>query len=264
MTTSRTCAYCDGQTSLTREHVWPGCFLERMGRKAAHFSHQAGKAHGADYVVADVCAACNNSILDELDTYFCTMYDQYFAHARDFGSTVAFQYDFHRLTRALLKIAYNSARAISSEHGYLRALRSYVLQGKPAPEQIALFAELVSPTLVADPDEPSGKRKVMPNGLYRSAVTQLTTPHGERLRTRFISVNSFYFHLALPSGPLRLDEFEEASNEIEHFVEGVVRLREQTHSVTLHTSPQDAISSFLPHIQKHRDEYESFFARPKK
>ena len=52
---SKKCAYCDQPGKLTREHVWPDCFLEREGREAAHFSVATQSVHGADYVVKNVC-----------------------------------------------------------------------------------------------------------------------------------------------------------------------------------------------------------------
>lgn len=260
---AKTCAYCDTRGRLTKDHVWPECFLDRIGRGAAHFSHQTGRAHGGDYVVADVCDKCNNAILSELDAYFCRLYDFFFAEARDFESVVLFQYDYHLLTRSLLKIAYNSARAAGSEDSYLRQIRKYILRGEPAPTKLALFAELVSPTLVVDSARPSGTRAVLPSGFYRSAITQLLTPHGSLVRTRIVAVNSFYFHLVFPNGSLTDTQFEEAAAELGSHIAGVVRLTPASADVLVKSSPQDAISSAVPHIQKNRDTYRDFFRRRK-
>ena len=257
------CAYCDGSGPLTRDHVWPECFLDRTGRVAAHFSHQSERAHGADYVVGDVCSRCNNDILSKLDDYLCRLYDEYFAEARGFGATVVFRYDYHLLVRTLLKIAYNSARAAGSDHEHLRRLRSYILLGEPVPTQLALFAEIVSPTLVADSKEPSGNRTVLPSGFYRSAITRLLTPHGDRLRPRIVAIDSFYFHLLLPAVALADSEFEEAAAELGEYVPGVVRLSPLSTELILKTSPQDAISSAVPHVRRHEKTYREFFKRRK-
>jgi hypothetical protein len=99
--------------------------------------------------------------------------------------------------------------------------------------------------------------------LYRSAVTKLLTPHGERLRTRIIAVDSFYFHLVLPASSLTTLEFEQAAEELGAYVQGLVALSPTLPEVTLRTSPQDAISSIVPHIQANRDTYRDFFRRPK-
>lgn len=259
---SKRCAYCDGLGPLTRDHVWPECFLSRTGRIAAHFSQQSGRAHGADYVVTDVCSRCNNELLSELDSYFCTLYDEFFAELRGFDSTVTFQFAFDLLARSLLKIAYNSARAAGSDHEYLRQVRSYVLAGHPRPRQLAIFLEIVSPSKVKD-ESSAGRRAVFPQNLYRSAITKLLTPNGDRVRTRIVAINSFYFHVVLPAATMSDLEFEEAANELGEYLQGVVRLSPDVREAVLTTSPQDAISSLVPHIQRHAVTYREFFDRKK-
>jgi hypothetical protein len=203
-------------------------------------------------------------MLSDLDSYFCQLYDEYFAQARDFNTTVTFRYDYTRLARTLLKIAFNSARAAGSEYEYLKRLRSYVLTGEPTPSQLSLFAELVSPTLVKDDSQASGTRVLLPSGFYRSAITKLLTPHGERVRTRIVAVNSFYFHLVLPAFPMMAPEFDEAASELGQYISGVVRLAPELSEVILQTSPQDAISSAVPHLRQHHDTYRDFFERRKR
>lgn len=255
------CAYCGAAGPLTKDHVWPECFLEKTGRRAAHFSHQSGRAHGADYVVADVCGRCNNVLLSPLDDYFCRLYDEYFIRAHGFDSVVPFKFDYHLLVRSLLKIAYNSARASGSDDSYLRPLCSYIREGSPLPTQLAVFAELVSPTLVRDSASPAGMRPQLPIDFYRSAITKLLTPNGHRVHSRIVAVGSFYFHLVFPAVSLLDDEFAAAAGELGAHVDGVLRLAAPGGEITLRSSPQDAISSIVPHIQQHGNAYRSFFRR---
>lgn len=255
------CAYCDAVGPLTKEHVWPECFLSRMGREAAHFSHQSGRAHGSDYVVGDVCENCNNSLLSKLDVYFCQLYDEYFAEARRASSTVRFAYDYDLLARALLKISYNSARAAGSDDSYLRPLRAYILLGQSRPTQLAVFGELVSPTVIIDPTEVTGVREVLPSGLYRTIISKLLTPRGGQVRTRVVAVNSFYFHLAIPARSLSSREFEEAASEIATAIPGVVRLSVGPPEIQLSSSPQDAISTVIPHVTRNMETYQEYFRK---
>src|SRR5437879_13415078 len=89
------CAYCDRAGTPTKDHVWPECFLERFGRGAvAGFSVKAQRVHGADYVVNDVCPACNSGPLSLLDTYFCKLYDESFHELHDLEATAVFRYHF--------------------------------------------------------------------------------------------------------------------------------------------------------------------------
>ena len=189
---AKECAYCRGAGPFTNDHVWPSCFLDRFGRHAAHFSARGQKVHGADYVVKDVRTVCNSERLSPLDSYFCMLYEQYFAHLHDFDSTVTLQYDFCLLARTLLKIAYNSARQGLSNPEPLEELREFIVGLDPYPTQLAIFAELVSPTMVLQSN--GSICKVMPN-MYRSALGQYLGPGGDRILLRMVSVNSYYFHL---------------------------------------------------------------------
>lgn len=258
---AKRCAYCDLSAPMTKEHVWPDCFLDRTGRTAAHFSHKSGKVHGGDYLVADVCGYCNNKMLSPLDAYFCRLYDEYFSQVHGFHSKVVFRYDYVLLSRTLFKIAYNSARSAGSDYQPVANLRKSILGKDPWPDQVALFAELVSPTEVPDDTEPSGVRVVLPQGLYRSAITQLQTASGELVHTRVVAINSFYFHLMIPAAEMGNTQFEDIASEFPLLVRGAVRLRTESCEVVLESSPQDAITSFAPHVRAHSEQYNAFFAK---
>lgn len=257
------CAYCDLSAPLTKEHVWPNCFLNRTGRTAAHFSHKSGKVHGGDYLVNDVCSFCNNKLLSPLDAYFCALYDAFFVQPHGFGSMVLFRYDYVLLARALFKIAYNSARAAGSDPQPLARLRAAILGKESWPDDVALFAELVSPTKVPDSLQPLGYRIVLPKDFYRSAITELLLPAAQSVHTRVVAVNSFYFHLVLPVADLPNPDFEEVTSRFPDLVQGAVRLQPSKNEVVLESSPQDGISSIAPHVQAHSEQYKSFFAKRK-
>src|SRR2546427_652532 len=99
---ARRCAYCDGLGPLTRDHVWPECFLERFGLEVAKFSVKKSRVYGGDYVVNDVCRKCNSGPLSQVDEYFCALYDEHLHGLHDFNSAVVLRYDFDLLARALL------------------------------------------------------------------------------------------------------------------------------------------------------------------
>ena len=258
---ARQCVYCSRPGALSRDHVWPECFLERFGVTVAKFSVKARRVHGADYVVRDVCPTCNSGPLSVLDTYFCAMYDDYFHILSDLGSTVVLHYDFDLLARALLRIAFNSARGAGSETAQLAAVAGYLIGTAPRPAQLAVFAELVAPTFVDDGQ--GGRRKVFPN-MFRSATTQLLTPKGPQILTRIVAINSFFFHIVLPRESMTVEEFEVAAGELGAAIQGVVRLRPESSDLILKTSPQEGLPSFLPHLEAFRNQYEKFFAKQKR
>ena len=94
------CAFCGQKRKVTKEHVWPRCFMNRVGRGNAHYSPKSGQVHGADYVVRDVCSQCNNNCLTELDNYFCDLYDEYLSFPRGSNEEVILKYDYNLLCRS--------------------------------------------------------------------------------------------------------------------------------------------------------------------
>lgn len=254
------CAYRDGEGDATREHVWPSCFLEREGREAAHFSHQSGRVHGGDYVIKDVCRECNGTRLSPLDAYFCQLYDEYFGELHDFDSVVTFRFDHDRLLRSLLKIAFNSARSVGSDIEPFQRHRRYILGMEDMKPGVALFAELVSPSMVEKAGVSGEQEEVLPL-MYRSAVTGLLTPAGQQVVTRIVAVRSFYFHLVLQPPGVGSDVFHEAADDLGRLIQGVVRIDPGAEQVVLSSSPQDGLRSMAPFLQAHREQYQDFFDR---
>jgi hypothetical protein len=255
----KTCAFCRQDKKLTKEHVWPSCFLDRVGRDNAHYSVKSGKVHGADYTVRDVCSECNNVHLAELDWYFCNLYDRHLSVPLGTDQAVSINYNHDMLCRVLLKIAYNTARSAGSESAQFFRLLPYVLRGGNCPAGVALIAELVSPTYIADTSGPIALVKEILPTMYRSALGQLLTPHGRAVVVRVVAVNSFFFHLLLARNPENLQSFEMARIEFLSGIQGAVPLDPNAQEVHLRSSLQDSLSSMLPLITAKRDQYREFF-----
>ena len=163
-----------------------------------------------------------------------------------------------------MKIAYNSARAGVSNVAPLAAMRRYIAGLDGHPTQLALFAELIAPTIMPDHSGTAfTQKKVFPT-MFRSAVTQLLAPGGDRVLTRIVGVNSFFFHIMVPAEPMTLEEFEDVESQLVTHINGTVRVDPEAHVVNLATSPQDGISSFLPHMNANWSQYREYFARKRR
>jgi hypothetical protein len=259
-----TCAFCRQEKKLTKEHVWPSCFLDRVGRENAHYSPKSGKVHGADYIVRDVCSECNNVHLAELDKYFCDFYDRHLSVPLGADQAVSINYAYDQLCRVLLKIAYNTARNAGSESAPFRRLLPYILHGGKCPSGVALIAELVSPSYILDTGGPNDVVKEIRPTMYRSARGLLRTLHGGTVLVRVVAVNSFFFHLILSRDPEDLQSFEMAKAEFLSGIRGTVSVDPEGQTVHLRSSPQDSLSSMLPLISANRDQYRKFFDHRKK
>jgi hypothetical protein len=124
--------------------------------------------------------------------------------------------------------------------------------------QLAIFAEIVSPSMV--PQSDGSICKVMPN-MYRSILGRFLGPGGDRILLRMVSVNSYYFHLIVPLARLTQEEFESVVTKFAENIRGVVRLSPGVTEVTIHTSPQDGIRSMIPQLRAHQEQYRQFFAK---
>jgi hypothetical protein len=124
--------------------------------------------------------------------------------------------------------------------------------------QLAIFAELISPTMV--PQSDGSICKVMPN-MYRSILGQFRGPGGDRILLRVVAVNSYYFHLIVPIKKLSQVDFDSSVNQFAEKLKGVVRLSPGLTEVTIYTSPQDGIRSMIPQLRAYREQYRKFFAK---
>ncbi len=121
-----------------------------------------------------------------------------------------------------------------------------------------MFVELVSPTMVNQPD--GSTCKVFPN-MYRSALGKYLGQGGDQILLRVVAINSYYFHLLVPRDDLSQGDFDRVVNRFGKMLKGVVRLTRGLNAATLHTSPQDGIRSMIPHLTMYQEQYRKFFAK---
>jgi len=145
-----------------------------------------------------------------------------------------------------------------SDAGPLAVLRGFIAGRDSCPTQLAIFAELVSPTMA--PQSDGNICKVMPN-MYRSILGRFLGPGGDRILLRMVSVNSYYFHLIVPIKKLPQVDFDSVVNQFAEKLKGVVRLSPGLAEATIHTSPQDGIRSIIPQLRAYREQYRKFFAK---
>jgi hypothetical protein len=196
----RKCAYCGEQKKLTREHIWPSCLIARMPELQVNFLKQKSVLTAADLVIADVCAVCNNKKLSPLDTYFCSLYDQYFKDYKEDRAAFTFHYDYDMLLRSLLKITYNSSRTVNRIENDFEKYCEVILNGNQVRKDVIIKIGIVVPSII------DGK-KYYPSSA-RCGDMRIGEPTANFL-TRFISVNSYYFYLVLSRAPVLAPEMHE-------------------------------------------------------
>jgi hypothetical protein len=258
------CAYCNKEKPLTKEHVWPKCLLERIDNIGAHFSVKSQKVHGADYIVKDVCHECNNVLLSELDDYFCYLFDIYFKDVVwSPDEVIHFEYDYNLLSRALLKIAYNTSRSGISDPKILAKTAPYILGKTKVYPKLILLMEIISPTQITGIGIDEIKSTIVQPPTYRSALMKLTTPNGNRVLPRLVGINSYYFHLLIIKTSLSQKMKARIKKEALDALSGAVCLDGKS-SATLRMCDRDGLSSMAPRLLQHHGEYGDFFRNKRK
>jgi hypothetical protein len=136
---TRSCAYCGSPGPLSREHIIPKFIFNRQYQRSrerlfTNIITQSGpSATPAEPTIADVCSQCNGGFLSALDEYASGVYDQYFAHTYDRGREIRFDFDFVRLSRWLMKLAFNVGRSRNWSAELMNKLRHFVPYMKGIP-----------------------------------------------------------------------------------------------------------------------------------
>lgn len=182
-----TCAYCLSTGPLTREHIWPRSFIERLPGYSARYAGAAHKFVQGELTVRDVCAKCNSGPLSSLDSYASKLLDKSWAQIPRPGEELTMAYDYDLLVRWLVKVSYNASRASGVADPFLPPLSGYILGTLPRPEDLSVLLHIVGTESTA-----------LPPLSVRAGRVQIPVDTSW-LSLRLISINSFYFFIVITS-----------------------------------------------------------------
>ncbi|SHJ80901.1 hypothetical protein SAMN02745136_00940 [Anaerocolumna jejuensis DSM 15929] len=125
------CEYCKSEGKMSREHIIPKGFINNMNFKeqTVWFDKAPSRVINNELMIKDVCANCNNGELSKLDAYALKLLISYNDKISFDTKKIYFKYNYHMLTRWLLKVCYNSARANDADFdiGLYQEYISYIL-----------------------------------------------------------------------------------------------------------------------------------------
>lgn len=200
----RRCAFCREQKKLSREHVFPNGVIQKMDEDILSVNDKVDKVFKSDLVVKDVCEACNNGVLSDVDRRFVKIFENNMLHPLQPGDNAEFEFDYNDLLRGLLKISYNSARASVDGSKAVAALKKYVpyVLGKAesAPE-VTLRLQIVTSSNVFN-CKTNKVEGTMDAELLRSCKVSYNGPHHSKFLIRLLAFNSFWFYLFIPLKPV--------------------------------------------------------------
>jgi len=265
------CAYCGGDGPFTKEHIYPKCLYDLTPEQDITFFEigEEKKAFTGQATVRDVCKSCNNGFLAKLDSYFCGLYESSFYKFIGEGEQTAFEYDFDKLARWLLKVEYNSARTYKIDIHSMKLLIPYIRYGYPRPSGLAIFIQLVIPF---DSDKYQSTRntpgvtpyKLPPMNTRCGPINFIEHEDWYGL-ARFFAINSYYFYILHPYREEQLKK--QWKKALQFFREGIPSaqwLQHNKHAIVLNASSVDALAATKSEILRFREPYEEFKKKKKK
>ena len=171
------CVYCGQTAPLTREHIWPK-WLHDTGEYSLKYHSKPDKVLPSEHVIKDVCSQCNNGQLSELDSYAKSLHQRYFNKDYQSIKKEIFKYDFEKLSKWLLKVSYNSARAAGSpDAGLLSLYAPCIIAPGCSPVFSAFTVSLMGKLIKIDPK--SGAIQTSELRWCRSGPIALSAPEAE-------------------------------------------------------------------------------------
>lgn len=134
------CAYCKENRKLSGEHLIPMGLIDLFPECDINFMLE--KAFKSENVVInDVCEKCNNENLSKLDNYGIDFVKRYFVRNYEKNVNLPLTYNYTLLSRWLLKILYNIARANKIDTNWFDNNLNYILGREETPNlQFSVFS----------------------------------------------------------------------------------------------------------------------------
>ena len=198
------CSYCGKEGTLTREHIIPSWYYKHdPSSDGSGFMERAkGKIVKTELQIKDVCSICNSGTLSELDSYGKKLFFSDLLHYVYSDTQHLFKYDYGLLSRWLLKVAYNSARANNSDLEVLSQYKNIILGNETLPKCFALRLRTIAPATGGDYTvfPASISSPVLDNPeWFRVGVFRVQGFDSMYWAFRHVTINSYSFLLYIPS-----------------------------------------------------------------
>jgi hypothetical protein len=214
------CAYCGEEKKPTREHIIPDGFLRGMkvDEQIRWTETSPCRVIGSDFVIKDVCDNCNNRVLSQLDTYAINLITKYNGKIDKNTKKIFFKYDYNKLSRWLLKVCYNSARANKLEYDtstYKNCI-PYIKESIEVNNKITIYGLLMDLSIngVTRDYYHFNSNSEYKIDFFRIAPFKLKDISTHKCSMRSIIVNSFAFLIIVYDEDISEDGINELEKEI--------------------------------------------------
>ena len=204
------CAYCGLAARPTDEHIWPNSLIDRYEGGLRTYNPRGNRFYRGDPVIKDVCGDCNSGRLTGLDNYICELFDKSMHRVLLPGESVRMEYNYDKLLRSLLKITYNSSRAMKQPKitEALARFSPFILNGG-YHRNVSIRLQIVTASKAIN-IVTEEVRDFGPHAL-RTGTTAYQGPLRHRFFVRLVGINSFWFFLTFSFKEERLSKWREFS-----------------------------------------------------
>ena len=139
------CAYCNIDLTKkikTKEHVIPNGLIKLFPNQNITFTHDKAYKDNTGQTISDVCNNCNNVVLSELDTYGVNLIKDNFLAKFKPNDTLNISFDYNKLSRWLLKIAFNYERVEKNSCTWFKRNLDYINGKSTKSEHFSIFGGL--------------------------------------------------------------------------------------------------------------------------
>jgi len=199
---SKECAFCGNSAAMTREHIFPASIISRYSDLIST-NDKTDFGFRSDLTIKDVCGPCNNGALSKIDSQFLEIFDMFINEPIAPGRNAEIAFDYNLLTRFLLKVSYNSARASATGQKETEILKRYVpyILGQVS-SALDILLRLQIWTSAKKLDASTGQITGLVEARFlRSAKIAYHGLYSENFIIRLIAFNSFWFLLIVPVKP---------------------------------------------------------------
>lgn len=139
------CAYCGRELVKkikTKEHVIPHGLIELFPDQNITFTGERAYKDNQGQSISDVCKYCNGGYLSSLDQYGISLIKEYFMKKYKVDEKLKLEFDFNKLSRWLLKIAFNHERVEKHSTTWFRKNIKYIEGEEDKCSKISIYAGL--------------------------------------------------------------------------------------------------------------------------
>lgn len=139
------CAYCGRNLTKqfkSKEHIIPDSLIKLFPEQNITFTENKCYKDNTGQTISDVCTVCNNEFLSRLDTYGSNLIKCNFRRKFKKDDNLKMIFDFNKLSRWLLKVAYNVTRMEKNSCNWFKRNIDYINGTADIKDEVSIFAGL--------------------------------------------------------------------------------------------------------------------------